>query len=81
MEKSTAKKFIVVTEFDMNYRLNALYPDKERISDWLKAICLSMKQITLQSIWESLKFKRNKVKDYLDITKKTRRAIKRMLEL
>jgi quinolinate synthase len=71
----------VVTECDMNYRLKTLYPDREFIPANDKAICLGMKQITAQSILESLKYKRYEVHVKKEVAEKARRAIERMLEL
>jgi quinolinate synthase len=79
--KSEAKKFIVATECDMSYRLKTLYPDREFIPANDKAICLGMKQITAQSILESLKYKRYEVHVKEKVAEKARRAIERMLEL
>ncbi|MEM3403483.1 MAG: quinolinate synthase NadA [Nitrososphaeria archaeon] len=78
---SNSKKFIVVTECDMSYRLKKLYPDREFIPAWDNAICLGMRQITLEKIWESLKYKRYKVQVDNKIAQKARMAVERMFEL
>jgi len=79
--ESKAKKFIVATERDMSYRLQKLYPDREFIPAWGDAICLGMKQINLQAIYNSLKYKRYVVKVDKQVAEKARRSVERMLEL
>jgi quinolinate synthase len=79
--ESKAKKFIVVTERDMSYRLQKLYPDREFIPAWDDAICLGMKQIDLQAVYNSLKNKKYVVKVDEKVAVKARKAIERMLEL
>ena len=78
---SKSKRFIVVTECDMTYRLKKLYPDREFIPAWDNAICLGMKQITLKKILESLTYKRYKVQVDNEVAQKARRAVERMFEL
>jgi len=79
--KSKAGRFIVATERDMSYRLKKLHPDREFIPAWGNAICLGMKQITLQDVWESLEYQRHVVRLNERIVGNARRAIERMLEL
>ena len=79
--KSKAKRFIIATECDMTYRLKKLYPDREFVPAWENARCLGMNQITLQSIWESLRHKRYVVHVDEEVATKARKAIERMFEL
>ncbi len=79
--KSSTEKFIVATERDMSYRLKRLYPKRVFTPAWKNAICLGMKQITLRSIWESLKYGRYEVHIDKRIASSARRSIKRMLDL
>lgn len=79
--KSKAEKFIVATEREMSYRLKRLYPDQTFTPAWDNAICLGMKQITLQGIWESLKYRRYVIHVDKEIARKARGAIERMLGL
>ena len=79
--KSNAKKFIVATERDMVERLKMEYPDREFVPAWPYAICLGMKQINLQKIYESLKDLKYEVRVPENIANKARKAIERMLEV
>jgi len=79
--ESNSKRFIVATECDMSYRLKKLYPDREFIPAWNNAICLGMRQITLEKIWESLRYKRYIVQVDKEVARKARKAIERMFEL
>ncbi len=79
--KSNAKKFIVATERDMVERLKREYPDREFVPAWPYAICLGMKQINLQKIYESLKDLKYEVRVPENIANKARKAIERMLEV
>ena len=78
---SQARRFIIVTECDLTYRLKKLYPTKEFIPAWDNAICLGMRQITLEKIWESLRYKRYMMQIDKEIARKARKAIERMFEL
>ncbi len=78
---SDAKRFIVATERDMVERLRREYPDREFIPAWENAICLGMKQITLEKVYRSLKEEVYEVNVPEDIARKARRAIERMLEV
>lgn len=79
--KSDAKRFIVATERDMVERLRREYPDREFIPAWENAICLGMKQITLEKVYRSLKEEIYEIKVPEDIAQKARKAIERMLEV
>ncbi|MGQ9781849.1 MAG: quinolinate synthase NadA [Nitrososphaeria archaeon] len=78
---SQARRFIVATECDMTHRLKKLYPDREFTPAWDNAICLGMKQTTLQSIWQSLTYKRYVVHVEEKVAEKAKKAIERMFEL
>ncbi len=78
---SDAKRFIVATERDMVSRLRHDFPDREFVPAWENAICLGMKQITLERIYRSLKDEVYEVTVPEDIAKKARIAIERMLEV
>ncbi len=79
--KSREKRFIVATERDMVERLKRDYPDREFIPAWENAICLGMKQITLERIYRSLKDEIYEINVPEDIAKNARKAIERMLEV
>lgn len=79
--KSDAKRFIVATERDMVARLRRDFPDREFVPAWNNAICLGMKQITLEKIYRSLRDEVYQVKVPEKIALKARRAIERMLEV
>ena len=79
--KSNAKRFIVATERDMTARLKRDFPDREFIPAWENAICLGMKQITLEKIYRSLKDEIYEINVPEDIANRARKAINRMLEV
>ncbi len=79
--KSNAKRFVVATERDMVERLKMEYPDREFVPAWDGAICLGMKQITLRSVYESMRDRKYEVKVDEEIAVRARKAIERMLEV
>ncbi len=79
--QSSAKRFVVATERDMVYRLKRDFPDKEFVPAWPMAICLGMKQITLENVYRSLKEEIHEIRVPEEIAEKARRAIQRMLEV
>jgi len=79
--KSKEKRFVVATERDMVARLKHDYPDRKFVPAWDNAICLGMKQITLEGIFNSMKEKKYVVSVPEDIANKARKAIERMLEV
>ncbi len=81
VRESDAKRFIVATERDMVERLRMEFPDREFVSAWDGAICLGMKQITLQGIYESLRDEKYEVRVPAEVAEKAKRAILRMLEV
>lgn len=74
-------EWVVFTERDMVYRLQKLYPDIKFHPAKEDAICIGMKAITLNHIYESLRDMKYEVEVPEDIAEKARRAIERMLEM
>ncbi len=80
-QESQANEFIICTEKAMCYRLSKVinnkmfYPVSDRI------VCETMKKITLQGIYESLKEEIYEVELDDDIVRKARNSIDRMLEV
>ncbi len=81
VRESNERRFIVVTERDMVARLQLEFPDREFVPGWEHATCLGMKQITLESIYRSLKEKKYVVSVDEEIAKRAKKAIERMLEV
>ena len=81
VKNSTETKFVVVTEKDMISRLKRDFPDREFIAAYENAICLGMKNITLEKILYSLENKKHRVVVEEKIAEKARKAILRMLEV
>ena len=78
---SSAKEFIIGTECGMLHRLEKENPDKKFYPAFDEAICLQMKEITLEKLYNSLKNDQFEVKIPEDISEKAIKAINRMLEL
>jgi len=72
-------KFIVVTEWGMNYALSRNFPDKKFISPSIKLECNNMKKITLDKVYNVLNEEKNKVIVDDEIAKKAYNAIEKML--
>ncbi len=81
VRSSDAKRFVVATERDMVERLKMEFPDREFVPAWPNAICLGMKQITLQGIYESLRDEKYEVQVPQEIAERAKEAILRMLEV
>lgn len=74
-------EWVVFTEREMVYRLQKLYPDIKFHPAKEDAICIGMKAITLNHIYESLRDMKYEVEVPEDIAEKAKRAIERMLEM
>ncbi len=72
---------IVGTEEGMVYRLRKDFPEKNFIPISEKAKCFGMKAITIESIYNSLKFDRYKIEIDKTVMDKARKSILRMLEI
>ncbi len=77
---SPEKEFIVATEIGIIHQLNLDNPEKE-FYPLEKAICPTMKLITLESLYSCLKEQKYEVKIDEAIAQKARVAIERMLEI
>ncbi len=75
------KNIIVGTEEGMIHRLRKDYPDKNFIPISLNAKCVGMKAITIESIYNSLKFERYKIEIDKETIEKAKKSILRMLEI
>jgi quinolinate synthase len=78
---SKADEFIVATETGMLYPLQKANPGKKFIPLRKDMVCEYMKMITLPKLYNSLKNLEFEVKVPLDIAKKARLPIERMLEI
>jgi len=74
-------EWVVFTEREMVYRLQKLYPDIKFHPARDDAMCIGMKAITLNHIYESLRDMKYKVEVPAEVAEKARRAIERMLEM
>jgi quinolinate synthase len=74
IKKSTAKKFVVITECGMSDVLRVQFPDKEFITPC--SACPYMKKITLEGVYKSLLKKEFKV----TVNEKTRKNAMKALE-
>ncbi len=81
VKDSDNKRFVLLTEREMTYRLKSLYPDKEFIPGWDNAICLGMKNITLEKIYRSLMEERYEITLPDSIIERAMKPLRRMLEL
>ena len=80
-KRSRAREFIVATETGILYRLRKENPDKTFYPATEEAVCKYMKMITLDKVLKSLRDEVYEVKVPIDIAKRARRAIDRMLEI
>lgn len=80
-KKSKDKEFIVSTEVDMLHRLKKENPNKRFFPASIKAVCPTMKLITLDKLLSSLENLSYEVKVPADIIKKAKRGIEKMLAL
>ncbi|AAL82101.1 quinolinate synthase [Pyrococcus furiosus DSM 3638] len=74
-------EWVVFTEREMVYRLSKLYPNKKFYPAKEDAVCVGMKAITLQHVYESLRDMKYEVTVPEEIAEKARKAIERMLEM
>ena len=79
-KKSSAKVFIIGTEIGMVYRLKKEMPDKEFYSLGTAKICVNMKKIALDTLYDSLDKGNYEVKVDKDIMAKARRALEEMVK-
>lgn len=75
--KSKAKEFIVVTEEGMCNRLRREIPGKKFYP--AAGVCVNMKRITLEKVYESLRDEKYEVRIPEEIAERARKALERML--
>jgi len=78
---STNNQFIVATETGMLYRMKMENPEKEFIPIKKDAVCKYMKKITIEKVFDSLLNEQYEVKVPLEIAKKAKIPIERMLNI
>jgi len=78
---STNNQFIVATETGMLYRMKMENPEKEFIPIKKDAVCKYMKKITIEKVYDSLLNEKYEVKVPLEIAKKAKIPIERMLNI
>jgi quinolinate synthase len=79
--KIKTDNIIVGTEEGMVYRLRRDFPDKNFIPISMDAKCVGMKVITLESIYNSLKFERYKIEIDNKTVEKAKKPILKMLDI
>ncbi len=80
-QRSDARRFIVATEREMVYRLKKELPEKEFIPVSDRAVCRTMKETTLERLYEALLEEKYEVRLPEKIISKAKRSIDRMLEV
>ena len=78
---STNNQFIVATETGMLYRMKMENPEKEFIPIKKDAVCKYMKKITVEKVYDSLLNEKYEVNVPLEIAKKAKIPIERMLDI
>jgi quinolinate synthase len=78
---TTAREIIVGMEVGILYRLRKENPDKIFIAGSERAVCRTMKMVTLESVMWSLDSMTHQVQVPATIRRKAKRALDRMLEV
>ena len=79
--KSDAKEFIIGTELGVMFELEKRNPDKKFIPMVENQICENMKKVTLQKVYEALKYEKNEVIMDDKISDKALYALNNMMEM
>ena len=77
VKESNAKEFILGTECGMVHRMKIEAPDKKCYAP--STVCLQMKKITLDKVYDCLKNEKNKIEIKKEIMEKARKALEAML--
>ena len=81
VKKSKASRFVVATETGILYKMRQQNPDKTFVPASEKAECQYMKMITLEKVHDALVNQRYQIKVPVNVAKRARKAIDRMLEI
>jgi quinolinate synthase len=81
IDESSAEEFAVGTELGIMHQLNKRYPDKKFHPVNPDAVCAFMKTITLDKVIRSLETLAPQITVPVEIARKAKRSIDRMLEL
>ncbi len=81
VRESSAQEFIICTEREMVYRLKREFPDKKFIPVKDSAVCKTMKKITLEGLYNSLREENYEVILPQDVMEKAKASITKMLEV
>ena len=79
--QSNSKEFVIATEVGILHRMKKANPDKEFYPADENSICEYMKMITLEKLYDSLKYDQFEVKVPEEIAAKARIPIERMLQI
>jgi len=80
-QESDADEFVVATETSILHRMRKENPDKKFYPANENAVCEYMKMITLEKLYDSLKYNQYEVKVPKELAKRAYLPIKRMLEI
>lgn len=79
--KSEAEEFVVATETGILHRMRKENPGKKFYAANEDSVCEYMKMITLEKLYDSLKYNQHEVKVPADLAEKAYLPIQRMLEI
>lgn len=80
-KNSSAKKFIIGTEFGLIYRLKKENPGKEFYSLGPPRVCWNMKLTTLADVYKTLKDEENEIVLPKDIMERAKDALEKMIKI
>ena len=80
IKSSEKREFVIGTEYGLIQRLTREFPDKKFYSLGEPKYCMGMKSITLEDVYNSLKFMRYKIEIPDDILKRARAALDKMVK-
>lgn len=81
VNESDSEKFIIATETGILHRMKKNNPDKTFLPANENSVCEFMKMITLEKVYNSLKYDQFEVKVSEELAEKARKPIERMLEI
>ena len=81
VKESEAEEFLVATEIGILHRMKKEAPSKKFYPASEESVCEYMKMITLEKLYNSLKYDQFEVKVDEELAKKAKKPIERMLEI
>jgi len=80
VQESSASEFIIGTEIGLVNKIAFEYPEKRFYSIGAPKVCVNMKKITVQHIYEALLNDQYKIELDIELMNKARRSLDRMIE-